>query len=75
MFGLLDSFRGLGGLLGPILAGTLVTAYGYRLMFLVMAAMSALALVLSIPGTRNSSPVSASPHETAKAIDSPTQSN
>ena len=54
MFGLLDSFRGLGGLLGPILAGVLVTAYGYRPMFLIMAALSALALLLSIAGTRAS---------------------
>jgi len=52
MFGLLDSCRGLGGLIGPVLAGTLVTVWGYRPMFLVMAAIMAIALVLAVVGTR-----------------------
>jgi len=46
MFGLLDSSRGLGGLLGPIAAGILVTGFGYRWMFLCMAAISAMASLL-----------------------------
>ncbi len=45
MFGLLDSSRALGGLAGPILAGTLVTAFGYRPMFLVMTGIAALSVV------------------------------
>jgi MFS family permease len=52
MFGLLDSCRGLGGLIGPVLAGTLVTVWGYRPMFMVMAAIMTLALMLSVYGTR-----------------------
>jgi len=52
MFGLLDSCRGLGGLIGPILAGILVTAWGYRPMFLVMAVISTLSLILAFVGTR-----------------------
>jgi len=51
MFGLLDSCRGLGGLIGPVLAGTLVTVLGYRPMFWVMAAIMTVALVLSFVGT------------------------
>jgi len=54
MFGLLDSCRGLGGLIGPILAGILVTMCGYRSMFLVMAAISTLSLALAFVGTRRS---------------------
>lgn len=52
MFGLLDSCRGLGGLIGPILAGVLVTMCGYQSMFLVMAAISALSLAFALAGTR-----------------------
>jgi MFS family permease len=52
MFGLLDSCRGLGGLIGPVLAGTLVTIWGYHPMFMVMAGIMTLALVLSVLGTR-----------------------
>lgn len=52
MFGLLDSCRGLGGLIGPILAGILVITWGYRPMFLVMAAILAGSLVLAFVGTR-----------------------
>jgi MFS family permease len=53
MFGLLDSCRGLGGLLGPILAGAVVTAWGYRPMFLVMVAICVLALLLAVVGARS----------------------
>ena len=52
MFGLFDAFRGLGGLVGPILAGILVTTWGYRSMFLVMAAILAVSLMLAFTGTR-----------------------
>lgn len=52
MFGLLDSCRGLGGLIGPVLAGTLVTVWGYRPMFLVMAAIMAIAVILAVVGTQ-----------------------
>lgn len=52
MFGLLDSFRGLGGLIGPILGGGLVTAYGYRPMFLTMTGIAAAGLLLAWIGVR-----------------------
>ena len=52
MFGLLDSSRGLGGLVGPILAGGLVTAFGYRPMFLTMTGISAAAVLLVVLAMR-----------------------
>lgn len=53
MFGLLDSSRGLGGLAGPVLAGALVTAFGYRTMFVAMAGISAVALLLVLATVRS----------------------
>jgi MFS family permease len=52
MFGLLDSCRGLGGFAGPVLAGTLVTFFGYQPMFLVMAIILVISLVLAALGTQ-----------------------
>jgi MFS family permease len=42
MLGLFESVRSLGGILGPILAGTVVPVLGYRAMFLIMASTAAL---------------------------------
>ncbi|MEW5825832.1 MAG: MFS transporter [Candidatus Bipolaricaulota bacterium] len=46
MMGLFEMARGLGGLLGPLLAGALVTLVGYFGMFLTMAAVAGGAWVL-----------------------------
>jgi MFS family permease len=54
MFGLLDASRGLGGLVGPILAGSLVTAFGYSVMFWAMTGISAVAFVLVFTTVRAS---------------------
>jgi len=48
MLGLYESSRGLGGLLGPVLAGGLVPAIGFPGMFLVMAGISALGFLLML---------------------------
>ena len=54
MLGLFESIRGLGGILGPILAGLTIPLLGYRGMFLVMAGTAAIGtlLVLSCPRAR-----------------------
>lgn len=57
MLGLFESVRGLGGILGPILAGATVPLLGYRGMFVVMAATATLGLLLvefSSKGNRTS---------------------
>ncbi len=46
MLGLFEMARGLGGLLGPLLAGALVPALGFRGMFLTMAGFSGAAFLL-----------------------------
>ena len=63
MLGLLDSSRGLGGVLGPILGGALVTFAGYEAMFLSMSAIALVAFVIVVaglwPSTRGASSTSA----------------
>jgi MFS family permease len=62
MLGLFEMARGLGGLLGPLLAGALQPIIGFQGMFLAMAAISATAFVLvvgerfSLPGRGTGSP-------------------
>ncbi len=48
MLGLFEMARGLGGLLGPLLAGALQPVIGFQGMFLAMAAVSGTAFVLVI---------------------------
>jgi MFS family permease len=55
MLGLFEMARGLGGLLGPLLAGAIVPLVGYQGMFLTMAAVAAAGFVLVI-GERFSFP-------------------
>jgi MFS family permease len=55
MLGLFEMARGLGGLLGPLLAGAIVPLVGYAGMFLTMAAVAAIGFVLVI-GERFSFP-------------------
>jgi MFS family permease len=50
MLGLYESSRGLGGLAGPALAGTLIPVIGYRGMFLTMAGIAGLSLLLMVLG-------------------------
>lgn len=50
MLGLFESSRGLGGVLGPLIAGFLVPFTGYRGMFLAMAGLAALGLLLVASG-------------------------
>ena len=57
MLGFLDSSRGLGGVLGPLLGGTIVSFAGYPAMFATMSAIAAIACVivvigLGVPGNR-----------------------
>jgi len=46
MLGLFEMARGLGGLLGPLLAGAIVPLIGFRGMFLTMAGVSGIGFVL-----------------------------
>ncbi len=46
MLGLFESSRGLGGVLGPILAGVITPIVGFQGMFLTMGAISGLAFML-----------------------------
>jgi MFS family permease len=46
MLGLFESVRGMGGIVGPILAGAIRPAIGFEGMFLVMAAIAALGLIV-----------------------------
>ena len=55
MLGLFESSRGLGGVLGPLIAGLLVPYTGYRGMFLAMAGLAALGLLLVAAGRHESS--------------------
>ncbi|MCX6091265.1 MAG: MFS transporter [Candidatus Bipolaricaulota bacterium] len=48
MLGLFEMARGLGGLLGPLLAGAIVPLVGFRGMFLTMAAISGIGFLLVI---------------------------
>lgn len=55
MLGLYESSRGLGGLIGPAIAGALIPATGWRGMFLIMAGISALGFLVMIAGKVNRS--------------------
>jgi MFS family permease len=46
MLGFLEASRGLGGVLGPLVAGTVTPVIGYRGMFLVMAGIATLGFLL-----------------------------
>jgi len=46
MMGLYETSRGLGGILGPLVAGSITPVVGYRGMFLVMACIAALGFLL-----------------------------
>ncbi len=48
MLGLFEMARGLGGLLGPLLAGAIVPLVGFRGMFFTMAAISGIGFLLVI---------------------------
>jgi len=50
MLGLYESSRGLGGLLGPALAGTLIPVTGFQGMFLVMAGIAGLGFLVMLAG-------------------------
>lgn len=47
MLGLFESTRGLGGIVGPIAAGAIVSVTGFRGMFITMAGITALGLILA----------------------------
>jgi len=46
MFGFLESSRGLGGVLGPLIAGAITPAVGFQGMFLTMAGIATLGFLL-----------------------------
>ena len=50
MLGLYESSRGLGGLFGPIIAGLVTPAIGFKGMFLVMAGIAALGFMVMMLG-------------------------
>ena len=52
MFGLFNSSRGIGGVIGPIIAGALTPLIGFRGMFLVMAGIAFLGFLLVLTKTR-----------------------
>ena len=52
MFGLYETSRGIGGMLGPIIAGAITPLVGYRGMFLVMAAIAGLGFLVMIKRRR-----------------------
>ncbi len=54
MFGLYETFRGIGGVLGPIIAGAIVPFVGYRGMFLVMASIAGLGFAVMMNRQRHS---------------------
>ena len=58
MLGLFDSSRGLGGVIGPLVAGTITTFLGFRGMFITMSGIAIIGLLLVIVSTRRP----ASPH-------------
>lgn len=50
MLGLYESSRGLGGLFGPVLAGLITPAIGFKGMFLVMAGIASLGFMVMMLG-------------------------
>ena len=48
MMGLYETSRGLGGVLGPLVAGSITPLVGYRRMFLVMGGIAALGFLLML---------------------------
>jgi MFS family permease len=50
MLGLYESSRGLGGLFGPIIAGLITPAIGFKGMFLVMSAIGAAGFLVMVIG-------------------------
>lgn len=50
MLGLYESSRGLGGLFGPVIAGLLAPAIGFKGMFLVMSGIAALGFIVMMLG-------------------------
>jgi len=69
MLGLYESSRGLGGLLGPVLAGSLAPVIGFKGMFLIMAGIASLGFLLMLAGRiirRRSSTSQQPAHEAAE---------
>ena len=58
MIGLFESSRGLGGVVGPLLAGAVVPFVGYQGMIWVMAGCAALGFAIVVLGTRVRAPKS-----------------
>lgn len=52
MLGLFDSSRGLGGVIGPVVAGAIAAATGFTGMFIAMSVIAALGFILVLFGTR-----------------------
>ena len=52
MLGLFESSRGVGGVLGPLIAGVIVPVLGFQGMFLTMASIAALGFLLVLSQTR-----------------------
>ncbi len=52
MLGLFDSSRGLGGVIGPVVAGSIAAAAGFTGMFIAMSVIAALGFILVLFGTR-----------------------
>jgi len=52
MLGLFDSSRGLGGVLGPLIAGAITPITGFRGMFLAMAGIGTIGFLLVLTRTR-----------------------
>jgi len=53
MLGFLESSRGLGGVLGPLIAGAVTPAIGLRGMFLTMAGIASLGFVFVLSSRRS----------------------
>jgi len=51
MFGLFNSSRGIGGVIGPLIAGALTPLIGFRSMFLVMAGIASLGFLTVLART------------------------
>jgi MFS family permease len=69
MLGLYESSRGLGGLLGPVLAGGLAPVIGFRGMFLVMSGIAAVGFVVLLIGRISRRRLSATTQTAGEAAD------